>query len=204
MPPPATPTSISEISDRTAPMSIAPMMPALSRDEDAPERQPGVRTGLLMTGRALANAAGTTTTGTGTGDSGGPKAAPWWVVLLFAVIGGGGTQIGANELFGSDAKTQAQVAAFSTRLDAIDGRVDRTEQAIAAGDVMRVAEVRYLIDLSVKGFQRMGVSVEDLPALPAELADRYTKIVVEDTRRKLFPPAVQPPPAPDGSSTMPP
>ena len=104
-----------------------------------------------------------------------------------------------------------QVVALTARADAQDReqekqakRIDATEVAIAAAEVSRVAEVRFLIDLSVKGFGQLGVSREDLPDIPAELAEQYRTTDEEQTRRKLFKPAaVQAKPA-DKPSTIPP
>jgi hypothetical protein len=217
---------VSELSDRTAPMSIAPTMPAtpampamptFTRDDDAPERQPGVRTGLRMTGRALANAAA----GTMAGDSGGPKSTPSWALFLLAILGGGGSGVGLQEMLGPDkdvvaltARVDAQDNARKEQIDAQEkqekdqaedrerlvARVDATERAIAAAEVTRVTEVRHLIKINRAVLSRMGVPEAEMPELPPELSTLYRDIEVETLRKELFPTT---PPAPTISDTMP-
>lgn len=175
-------------------IQVGPVTP--EEAEDAPVPSPGVLTSALRAGEALGGVAAAVSRSAGRrgGDGQQARSLPMWVVALVALVSGGGGHLGSRSLLGPD----PEVLELRARVDSIVGRVDRTEEAIAASDVMRVAEVRFLIDLSVKGFGQLGVSREDLPSIPTELADRYHTIEVEDTRRKLFPtqvPATAPPPS---------
>jgi hypothetical protein len=187
-------------------------VPALEgADEDAPTTSSGgLVTAVQRAGEALADvgAAASRTAGRHRATDRPPtRALPVWVLAMVGLVGGGGGSVGARSLMGPD----PQVVALTARADAQDReqekqakRIDATEVAIAAAEVSRVAEVRFLIDLSVTGFGQLGVSREDLPAVPAELAEQYRTTDEEQTRRKLFKPAVVPAPPADKPSTIPP
>lgn len=123
-------------------------------------------------------------------------------MVLIAILGGGGVSVGYNRLIGSD-----EVAKFEARLEeqeasgrardaaiallvsdtkAVAQRVDATETQIAEGELTRLAEVRYLIALSVQGFSILGVDKDDLPDLPPELDAKYHVTERDAVRRSLF------------------
>jgi hypothetical protein len=207
-----------EVSDRgTAKMRLAPggnVKPQTGpvTEEDAvevPRAVEGVATSAMRAAGAIADvgaAARRAAGGRGSNDGTTPKT-PIWVIACLALLGGGGSHIGLRSLLGPD----PEVTALTARMDAIDkaraeadARIDATESAIADAEVTRVTEVRYLIDLSVKGFGQLGVERGDLPDVPVELAERYRATEVEVTRRKLFEPEAKPPaPAPAEPSRMP-
>jgi hypothetical protein len=184
-------------------------LPALEHpDEDAPAHREGVVTTAVRAGEAIMDVGAAVSRSAGRrpktagGDVPPPRSLPMWVTALVATMFGGGGHIGSKAIFGPD----PEVVALTARFDAITVRVDRAETAIAAAEVMRVAEVRFLIDLSVKGFGQLGVKSDDLPAMPVELADRYHTIEVEDTQRKMFPtlaPAPVPVPSEPGTIAPP-
>jgi hypothetical protein len=203
-----------EVTDRgTAKMRLAPggnVKPQTGpvTEEDVPVAVDGVATSAMRAAGALVDvgAAARRAAGVRGGDGSSPKT-PLWLIAALALLGGGGSHIGLRSLLGPD----PEVTALTARMDAIDkaraeadARIDATESAIADAEVTRVTEVRYLIDLSVKGFGQLGVERGDLPDVPVELAERYRATEVEVTRRKLFEPEAKPPaPAPAEPSRMP-
>ena len=188
-------------------------MPTLEHaDEDAPTTtSAGLVTSVQRVGEALADvgAAASRTAGRRhrATDRPPPRTLPVWVMAMVGLVTGSGGTVGARSLMGPD----PQVVSLAARADAQDReqerqakRIDATEDAIAAAEVSRVAEVRFLIDLSVQGFGQLGVSREDLPAVPAELAEQYRATEVEQTWRKLFKPAAVPAVPLDKPGTIPP
>jgi hypothetical protein len=77
------------------------------------------------------------------------------------------------------AKIHATLAAQDTRSGAI-------EEVVAAAEVDRVEEVRYLIALSWLSLDKLGVEVDERPAMSTRLSDRYRAVDETEARRKLF------------------